>query len=71
MYAIRSYYGPSPRPWAPSPALLQQLQRDLRLQVGLAEDRDRRLLQDRVAGQLGRLVGDVDVADPALRGRQP
>jgi hypothetical protein len=51
-------------------ALLQQLQRGLRLRVGLRQDRDRGLLQDRVARQRCGLDGDVDVADARLGGRE-
>jgi hypothetical protein len=49
---------------------LQELQRHLRLGVGLREHRADRLLQDRVARQPRRLVGDVGVADARLGGRQ-
>src|SRR5690606_3307809 len=47
-----------------------QRQRELRLRVRLGEDRRGGLLQDRVAGQVGGLVGHVHVADAALGGGQ-
>ena len=45
-----------------------QAQRELRAGVRLRQDGRGRLLQDRVARQVRRFHGDVDVADPALRG---
>lgn len=48
----------------PSRGLLQEAESDLRLRVGLRQDADRGLLQDRVARQFGRFLGDVDVTDP-------
>ena len=46
----------------------EEAERELRLRVRLAQDRGRGLLEDRVAGQVRGLHGDVHVADPALRG---
>ena len=44
---------------------LQQLQGGLRLRIRLRQDRDRCLLQDRVARQVGRFCGKVGVLNAA------